>query len=340
MQRYVEQIIEDMRQATENLPAKPYLELSEDDECLRGVMEYESTVTKPMQEWLGIDKACFPPAAKHTQKEIELLVEEILKLWKFYNFEAILPKNLPKDIAYKMLVDYFDKSVIHVSEGTIGIEFCNYEPENCPFPKEYCMCNDDDIDYRIDNTSEISILDKELKEILSINPLEYVAVKEMEDYVNNLIEDLNTATEKIINKPSIPDNIDVRSVDSFKELVKNPFLTIDELTGIPQNAFPLFIDMDGIQTRKVLKSMLQLMDAYKLKVHYPKDIPFEIKYDAMSEGWDTTYVKHLPGSGDDIDFCTNDKTTCPFGEYCDCNFDDDDFPLDEDDFQLDDDMPF
>ncbi len=334
MTNYLNHLISDMHQAAENLPAKPFIELSEEDECLRGVMEYETVEPKPMQEWFGLNKTDFPPADKLTNKQLKIMADEILKLWAAYNFEATLPDNLPPEIAYTTLVNYFDKPVVWVSEGIIGIEFCNYEPENCPFPKEYCMCNDDaDIEYSIDNAFEISILNEELNEILNKNPLEYVAVKEMEEYVNNLIEDLNTASEKIINMPNIPDNIDIRSVESYKELVENPFLTIDELTGIPQNAFPLYIDMDGIQTRKVLKSMLQLMDAYKLKVHYPKDIPFEIKYDALSEGWDTTYVKHLPGSGDDVDLCTNDKMTCPFSEYCDCNFDD------EADSQLDDDIP-
>ena len=79
--------------------------------------------------------------------------------------------------------------------------------------------------------------------------------------------------------------------------------------------------MDGIQTRKVLKAMLELMDAYKLKIYYPKDLPFEMKFETLKEGWDTTYVKHLPSSGDDVDFCTDDPQTCPYGEYCDCGKD-------------------
>jgi 5-methylcytosine-specific restriction endonuclease McrBC regulatory subunit McrC len=49
MEKYLNQLIENMQQAAKNLPAKPYLELSEDDECLRGVIEYESIEPKPMQ---------------------------------------------------------------------------------------------------------------------------------------------------------------------------------------------------------------------------------------------------------------------------------------------------
>ncbi|MCK4699401.1 MAG: hypothetical protein KAT38_03680, partial [Bacteroidales bacterium] len=137
-----------MQQAAKNLPAKPYLELSEEDECLRGVMEYESIEPKPMQEWFGIDKANFPPAEKLSNDELELMVKEIITLWHAYNFDPVLPKNLPARIAYQTLVSYFDKTINWVSEGVIGVEFCEYDPENCPFPSEYCMCKD--FDFNVD----------------------------------------------------------------------------------------------------------------------------------------------------------------------------------------------
>lgn len=106
------------------------------------VIEWENAEPKPMQEWFGIEKSNFPPVEKLTKEELELMVDEILKLWHAYNFDAVLPEDLPVDIAYKVLVDYFDKPVAWISEGTVGIEFCDYDPENCPFPEEYCMCKD------------------------------------------------------------------------------------------------------------------------------------------------------------------------------------------------------
>lgn len=339
MQNYIPQLIEDIKKAAKNLPVKPYYDIPPEAEGIEYVIEWENAEPKPMQEWFGIDKANFPPAGKLTKDELELLVQEIIKLWNAYNFDAVLPENLPADIAYTILVNYFDKPVAWVSEGIINIEFCDYEPENCPFTEEYCMCKDfvNDIDDDSDNiyfsgtnAVEIAILDKELKEIFKKKTFEYITEHKIEQYVNYLIEDLNSATEKIINKPGIPDNIDIRSAISIKEFVENPFLTIEELTGIPQKAFPDHIKMDGIQTRKVLKAMLELMDAYKLKIYYPKELPFEIKFEALSEGWDTTYVKHLPGSGDDVDFCTGDPMTCPYGEYCDCDDEEEDLELNDD----------
>jgi len=340
MIKYLTHLIEDMQQAAKNLPAKPYLELSEDDECLRGVIEYESIEPKPMQEWFGIDKANFPPAEKLSNDESELMVKEIIKLWHAYNFDPVLPKNLPARIAYQTLVNYFDKPVTWVSEGIIGIEFCEYDPQNCPFPTEYCMCKDfendintdaDDFEPNLsnDNSHEIAILDQELKEIAENELPGSPIVNKLEKYVNQLIEDLNFAVEKRINQPNIPDNIEIRSTNSLIDLITSPLKTLEGLTGISQSVFPDHIDMNGIQIREVLKAMLKLLDAYKLKIYYPKELPFEWKYQTLVDEWNESYVKDLPDSGYDIDFCTGEPQTCPFGEYCDCGDDEYDFIADE-----------
>jgi len=340
MKNYLNHLIEDMYKAAENLPAKPYLEISEDDECLRGVIEYESIEPKPMQEWFGIEKANFPPAEKLSNAELELMVKEIITLWKAYNFDPVLPKNLPARIAYQTLVNYFDKPVIWVSEGIIGVEFCEYDPQNCPFPSEYCMCKDfendfnsDDDDFKpglcIDNSHEIAILDKELSEIAENKLPGAPPVSKIEKYVNQLIGDLNFAVEKRKNQPNIPDNIEIRSANSLIDLIKGPFKTLEELTGISQSVFPDHIDMNGIQTREVLKVLLKLLDVYKLKIYYPKELPFEFKYQTLADEWNWSYVKDLPDSGWDIDFCTGEPQTCPFGEYCNCGDNDFDFSDDE-----------
>ena len=340
MSKYLTHLIEDMQQAAKNLPAKPYLELSEDDECLRGVIEYESIEPKPMQEWFGIDKANFPPAEKLSNDELELMVKEIIKLWHAYNFDPVLPKNLPARIAYQTLVNYFDKPVTWVSEGIIGIEFCEYDTKNCPFPSEYCMCKDfendinsdaDDFepDLSNDNSHEIAILDQELREIVENKLSGSPIVNKLEKYVNQLIEDLNFAVEKRINQPNIPDNIEIRSTNSLIDLIKSPLKTLEDLTGISQSVFPDHIDMNGTQIREVLKAMLKLLDAYKLKIYYPKELPFEWKYQTLVDEWNESYVKDLPDSGYDIDFCTGEPQTCPFGEYCDCGDNEYDFNADE-----------
>lgn len=43
-----------------------------------------------------------------------------------------------------MMNVYFDKTVTWVSEGIIGVEFCEYDTKNCPSSTEYCMCKNFD----------------------------------------------------------------------------------------------------------------------------------------------------------------------------------------------------
>ncbi len=142
MENYLKQLIADMRHAAKNLPQKPYYDIPPEAEGIEYVIEWENAIEKPMHDWIGLTKDLFPPPEKLSEKELAMMVDEILKLWQAYNFYADLPENLPAGIVYKVLVDYFDKPVAWISEGNMHIEFCSYDPENCPWPIEFCMCKD------------------------------------------------------------------------------------------------------------------------------------------------------------------------------------------------------
>ena len=157
MDRYIEQLIGDIKESTMRLPPRPEFDLPEEMEVLRGVIEWENAESKPMQEWFGISQDNFPDESKLNNKQIDLLVKEILDLWKAYNFYPDFPKGLPNRIAYKILVNYLTEPVAWISEGESYIEFCNYEPSDCPFPIEFCRCK----------VSED--LDKEVDQLLSVN---------------------------------------------------------------------------------------------------------------------------------------------------------------------------
>lgn len=172
MQEYLNQLIADMRHAAQNLPPKPEYYIPPEAEGIEHIIEWENSVDKPMHEWTGITKDVFPPPEKLSEQELVMMVDEILKLWKAYNFIADLPENLPVEIAYKALVDYFDKPVAWISEGNLHIEFCEYEPENCPWPEEFCWCkvlhdelNTQDLADSIKSASE-EIIPKKYRELI------------------------------------------------------------------------------------------------------------------------------------------------------------------------------
>ncbi|MBE9468106.1 MAG: hypothetical protein IMY72_07280 [Bacteroidetes bacterium] len=196
MKRYLNQLIEDMHNAAKNLPEKPYLEISEAEECLRGCMEYESTEPKPMQEWFGIKKISFPPAEKLSKDELKLMVEEILKLWDAYNFDAVLPEGVPDELAYKMLVNNFDQPVVWVSEGTCGIEFCEYDEDNCPFPGYCNLCKKFSEENKTDDYPDFDINSDDV--LPSKKEIEEFVVNQKKENIKNIIK------EHKISKNNIP----------------------------------------------------------------------------------------------------------------------------------------
>ena len=47
-------------------------------------------------------------------------------------------------------------------------------------------------------------------------------------------------------------------------------------------------------------------------------MPPEILYEVLTTNWHHQ-VQYLPSSGMDLELCTGDPMTCPYGEYCSCN---------------------
>jgi len=276
-----------MHVAAKNLPPKPYFDLPDELLGLEGVIEWENCERKPVQEWTGITKKMFPPSDRLNEDQLQIMVKEILKLWNAYNFHPTLPENLPPKFAYDILVDHFDKTIEWVSEGIIGIEFCSYEPENCPFPSEYCMCKDMVEDYNqfedIGNSKELYQLNREIrflgnkyskKNILSA--LNSRKVKRIVKQISESIHNLQTnPSHESLNQMF---RIDVLDDYNFPQ-------SIEVISGISHREFPRYNHMNGYQIRKVLIVMLELLNLLKVKVRFYNGLPIELKYQYLVESW-------------------------------------------------------
>ncbi len=143
MEQYIKQLINDLRDAAQRTrPMK--MELAPDLEVVRGAEEYLYGTQHKLGSLFGIEKTAFPPLTKLNNNQLEQLVPEIERLWAKFNFYPVFPDNLPAIYRYKLLIDKWDEPMQYVTSGSMYIEFCEYETENCPFPKEYCMCTDFD----------------------------------------------------------------------------------------------------------------------------------------------------------------------------------------------------
>lgn len=140
----------------------------------------------------------------------------------------------------------------------------------------------------------------------------------MERYIQQLIEDLN----KVASNPPPPPYIDppphLADEPSIAELALAPFQTIEELTGIKQEAFPEMDDLQGDQWQRVTEAIFKVFESLKIDlIDAPPDIPSDWLYEVLTTNWQAE-VQYLPSSGMDFELCTNDPMTCPYGDYCDC----------------------
>ncbi len=93
----------------------------------------------------GFKPEQFPPAEQLTDADLDTLSALLCRLWAAYNFTAVIPDEVPGRLVYPLLLERMSKPTYVMTRGNIGVEFCGYEPEHCPFGTEWCSCKDYDI---------------------------------------------------------------------------------------------------------------------------------------------------------------------------------------------------
>jgi hypothetical protein len=147
METYIAQIITDMHLSATRVPKSKIPEGTFDPDYM---MELEESPDYPMSHWFGLTEEEFPPSERLTDNQLELMADEFEQLWAAYSFEPDFPEGLPAKRRYELMLDYLDYQCSHWPGGWVHhFEFCDYEPENCPFGSEFCKCKDfvyDDFD--------------------------------------------------------------------------------------------------------------------------------------------------------------------------------------------------
>ncbi|PTN09621.1 UPF0158 family protein [Mangrovibacterium marinum] len=149
----------------------------------------------------------------------------------------------------------------------------------------------------------------------------------MKRYIEQLIEDLEQVAKNPPNPAyfEVPPNLDDKP--EAAELAQVPYKPISEWTGIAQEVFPLITDLEGDQWGRVNDAIFKVFDSLGLTlVDAPEDMPQEWLYEVLTTNWDHP-VQFLPLSGMDLELCTGDPMTCPYGDYCDCGEEFDEFEL-------------
>jgi len=129
--------------------SKKSKEIMEELEFSKHIAEAENYIedegSHNMYYYFGLEAAQFPPIDRLSEHQLEELTHSILRLWATFNYTAVFPNKTPARIVYPLLIAKMHKPTHLFERGNMGVEFCDYDPNNCPFG-EYCTCKDYDSD--------------------------------------------------------------------------------------------------------------------------------------------------------------------------------------------------
>jgi len=144
IQSYVDYLLGDIQQSERNEDVSSNA-LTDQDGLFEHFMEVERFVTEDplnnLGQLCGLKREQFPPLDQLSKTQIKKIVKAFRRLLYSWNLEIVVPKKFPEVEQYDLLVGLLDQKVHIVKNGTYYIEFCSYEPKECPFGL-YCDCKD------------------------------------------------------------------------------------------------------------------------------------------------------------------------------------------------------
>lgn len=138
MDNYIKQLIETINKSTNKHDSK--LAHEEPDYINEFADQYLNGIPEKISKLTGIEKYQFPPSKKLSQEQIKNVLFSIEKLLLSYNLEFIFPENVTCDVKYDFIVKKWDSKHIHCEDGTVQIETCKFDDDNCPFPEHCTIC--------------------------------------------------------------------------------------------------------------------------------------------------------------------------------------------------------
>ncbi len=203
LQRYINQLLTDIKVATKNVP-EPWYPLEEEADEEFGVLPWmedpENAPTKSLEEWTNLKKEQFPPESRLTDSQVSILLNAIKQMLDVYNCSAVFQIEVPDRIQYKVIRERFRQEVPMLKANYFFFEFCDRKEQpdrsQCLLGEKYCHCaffeaffekfedEQEDTDYPIDPYEEYM-----LKRRYGDNWRKYIAYEEEIDFNNYSEED-------------------------------------------------------------------------------------------------------------------------------------------------------
>jgi len=141
MERYVQQLLEDIVNATENV-SWPYTEQEQD--VLYWISEEDEDKNAPirdLEEWTGIRKEQLPPAKQLTDDQLHLLLHALIALLDAHNWLFVLQTEVPERVQYETIRENFDQEAKVKLQHMGFFQMCRPgTPYGTCALGEYCQC--------------------------------------------------------------------------------------------------------------------------------------------------------------------------------------------------------
>lgn len=142
MERYMQQLMEDIETARQNLPQ--LWQEAEVDICdwLSQEEDERQAPRKTVAEWTGIQQAQLPPADRLTPEQLHSLMQALSKLLDDINCSFVTLIAVPEVIQYQTLRQMWEQEHAWLRWHQNFFDFC--EPGQahgtCEMGSEYCHC--------------------------------------------------------------------------------------------------------------------------------------------------------------------------------------------------------
>lgn len=149
MEKYVMQLIDDMQvseRSREEYNATGFIQIetekSFEDHILEIEKYFQKENLKTISEIIGLELVQFPPTEKLEIYQMKAINKSLIKLFGSWCIEVEMPKGIPANKKYTLLLSVFNKKVPVLNSGIVQIELCDYNFHSCPFGEQYCDCKD------------------------------------------------------------------------------------------------------------------------------------------------------------------------------------------------------
>lgn len=143
MEKYIEQLIEDLNRVANNPPPKPYIEAPPHLADYPDIAELALVPFKTIEELTGIKQEVFPDMVDLQGDQWKRINEAIFRVFESLKIELIdFPDEIPPEILYEVLTTNWQAEVQHLPSSGMDFELCTGDPQTCPYG-EYCDCGEE-----------------------------------------------------------------------------------------------------------------------------------------------------------------------------------------------------